>query len=211
MPSESARALLSGSGARCMPKSRVVGIEVDRTGGGRGPEGGSLGIKPAFLQGQTSRMTTRTHPLFHVPVPWVFVLGYLLGALLERIAPIGSGWTRPVRTDVVGAVLFIAGVVVAGWGWFTFHRAGTTRVPGKVSSTMVTWGPYRFSRNPMYVGLSLAYLGEAGLLHQLWPALLLALTLAYLQWFIIPLEESKLRDTFGPAFDSYRATVRRWI
>ncbi len=94
-------------------------------------------------------MTRRTHPLFHVPVPWVFVLGYLLGALLERIAPIGSGWTRPVRTDVVGAVLFIAGVVVAGWGWFTFHRAGTTRVPGEVSSTMVTWGPYRFSRNPM--------------------------------------------------------------
>ena len=211
MPSESARALLSGSGARCMPKSRVVGIEVDRTGGGRGPEGVSLGIKPAFQQGQTSRMTTRTHALFHVPVPWVFVLGYLLGALLERIAPIGSGWTRPVRTDVVGAVLFIAGVVVAGWGWFTFHRAGTTRVPGKVSSTMVTWGPYRFSRNPMYVGLSLAYLGEAGLLHQLWPALLLPLTLAYLQWFIIPLEESKLRDIFGPAFDSYRATVRRWI
>ena len=156
-------------------------------------------------------MTTRTHPLFHVPVPWVFVLGYLLGALMERIAPIGSEWTRPVRTDVVGAVLFIAGVVVAGWGWVTFHRAGTTRVPGKVSSTMVTWGPYRFSRNPMYVGLSLAYLGEAGLLHQLWPALLLPLTLAYLQWFIIPLEESKLRDAFGPAFDSYRATVRRWI
>ena len=41
--------------------------------------------------------------------------------------------------------------------------------------------------------------------------ILLPLTLAYLQWFIIPLEESKLRDAFGPAFDSYRATVRRWI
>ena len=137
--------LLSGSGALHAELTRRWD-QVDRTGGGRGPEGVSPWIRPAFLQGQTSRMTTRTHPLFHVPVPWVFVLGYLLGALLERIAPIGSGWTRPVRTDVVGAVLFIAGVLVAGWGWFTFHRAGTTRVPGKVSSTMVTWGPYRFSR-----------------------------------------------------------------
>src|SRR4029453_7378945 len=94
------------------------------------------GDRSGVCAGATSRMTTRTHALFHVPVPWVFVLGYLLGVLRERIVPSGSGWTRPVPT-MVGAVLFIAGAVVAGWGWFTFHRAGTTRVPGKASSTMV--------------------------------------------------------------------------
>jgi hypothetical protein len=51
MPGESAAAPVSGAGARCMTKSRVVGIEVNRTGGRRRPEGVSLGIKPAFLQG----------------------------------------------------------------------------------------------------------------------------------------------------------------
>jgi protein-S-isoprenylcysteine O-methyltransferase Ste14 len=63
----------------------------------------------------------------------------------------------------------------------------------------------------MYVGLSLAYLGEAGILRQTWPALLLPLTIAYVNWIVIPLEESKLKEVFGETYDRYRATVRRWV
>ncbi len=63
----------------------------------------------------------------------------------------------------------------------------------------------------MYVGLSLGYLGEAFLLRQVWPALLLPLTLVYLQRVVIPLEETRLRETFGSAYTGYCARVRRWI
>jgi protein-S-isoprenylcysteine O-methyltransferase Ste14 len=76
---------------------------------------------------------------------------------------------------------------------------------------MVTWGPYRFTRNPMYVGLTIAYLGEALLLHQLWPVVLLPLVIAYVHWIVIPLEESKLQEAFGDHYVQYRARVGRWV
>ena len=156
-------------------------------------------------------MPQSSHPLLRVPVPWVFVLNYLLGVLFQWLAPLPFAWTLPVRADIVGGVLFILGVVVAGSGWLAFHRVGTTRVPGQVSTTLVSWGPYRVTRNPMYVGLSLAYLGEAALLRQVWPALLLPLTLIYLQRVVIPLEETRLREAFGSVYIDYCARVRRWL
>ncbi|HEV8261426.1 MAG TPA: methyltransferase [Burkholderiales bacterium] len=68
---------------------------------------------------------------------------------------------------ITGGVLFSVGAVIAGCCLVIFRRARTTTVPGKSSVKLVTWGPYRFTRNPMYVGLVLAYLGEAGLLKQM--------------------------------------------
>lgn len=66
-------------------------------------------------------------------------------------------------------------------------------------------------RNPMYVGLTLAYLGEAGMLTQIWPVLFLPLVLIYLNRVVIPLEEQKLTEVFGSAYDDYRRRVHRWI
>jgi protein-S-isoprenylcysteine O-methyltransferase Ste14 len=63
----------------------------------------------------------------------------------------------------------------------------------------------------MYVGLSLAYLGEAGLLKQVWPVILLPLVVAYLNWVVIPVEEARLGEVFPQDYVRYRATVRRWI
>jgi protein-S-isoprenylcysteine O-methyltransferase Ste14 len=107
--------------------------------------------------------------------------------------------------------VFVIGVIVAGWGWLTFRRADTTTVPGERSARLVTWGPYRFTRNPMYVGLALGYLGEAGILRQLGPVLLLPCVVAYVNWVVIPLEEYRLHEVFGAQFDDYRARVRRWV
>ena len=65
--------------------------------------------------------------------------------------------------------------------------------------------------NPMYVGLVLAYLGEAGLMKQVWPVVFLPLMVAYLNWTVIPLEEAKLDDAFHYEFGQYRLRVRRWF
>jgi protein-S-isoprenylcysteine O-methyltransferase Ste14 len=149
--------------------------------------------------------------IMRIPVPWVFVLAYLIGVKLERVIPLG---TLPVAQTVVGllgCILLVTGVLVAGWGWLTFRHARTTTVPGKISSQLVTWGPYRFSRNPMYVGLSLVYVGEAGLLRQGWPVLFLPLVLVYLNWGVIRVEEGKLEVTFPQQYAAYRAKVRRWL
>jgi len=148
--------------------------------------------------------------LLHVPVPWVFVLTYLVGVGLEHTFPFRMAAAVLTGVSAAGGVMFGIGAVIAAWGLLTFQRARTTTVPGRASSQLVTWGLYRFSRNPMYVGLTLAYFGEAAILRQVWPALLLPLTVAYVNWVVIPVEEGKLKEVFGEAYERYRARVRRW-
>jgi protein-S-isoprenylcysteine O-methyltransferase Ste14 len=156
-------------------------------------------------------MTNPVRFLLHVPVPWVFVLTYLLGVALEHVLPRTISPTAASISTIAGAVLFAVGALIAGWGLVLFRKAKTTTVPGKLSGKLVTWGPYRFTRNPMYVGLVLAYLGEAGLMKQIWPVVFLPLTLAYLNWTVIPLEEVKLDEAFHDEFGRYRLLVRRWF
>lgn len=147
----------------------------------------------------------------YVPVPWVFVLAYLCGVALEYVAPTPPAVKMNGAIKIAGAVVFVIGAALAGWGWATFRRARTTTVPGRTSSQLVRWGPYRFSRNPMYVGLGVAYIGEAGMLVQAWPLPMLALVFAYLHRVVIPVEERKLGEVFGESYDGYRRVVRRWL
>jgi protein-S-isoprenylcysteine O-methyltransferase Ste14 len=149
--------------------------------------------------------------LMRIPVPWMFVLTYLVGVGLEYVYPFNLPLKAPPSVSIAGGGLFAMGAVIAGWAWVIFHRAGTTRVPGQPSIILVTWGPFRMSRNPMYIGLSLAYLGEAAMLRQIWPVLVLPLMAAYLNWMVIPVEEERLREVFRDQFERYRARVRRWI
>ena len=149
--------------------------------------------------------------LLRIPVPWVFVLGYLAGVVLERIVRPRLAVEALPGLALAGGLLFVVGAVLAGWGLATFHRVRTTTTPGMTSSRLVTWGPYRATRNPMYVGLILAYLGEAGMLRQVWPLVFLPLVVAYVNWVVIPLEETKLDQSFGMEYGHYRARVRRWI
>jgi len=149
--------------------------------------------------------------LLHVPVPWVFVLTYLLGVALEHVRDATISATAALVSRTAGAVLFALGAVIAGCGLVLFAKARTTTVPGKLSGKLVTWGPYRFTRNPMYVGLVLAYLGEAGLLKQVWPVVLLPFTIAYLNRTVIPVEEAKLEEAFPYEYKQYRLQVRRWF
>lgn len=148
--------------------------------------------------------------LLRVPVPWMFVLAYLIGAGLESVFPLGKSAEFPFLTPV-GILVFALGAALAAWGWFIFRSKGTTTVPGRTSSTFVTWGPYQFTRNPMYVGLSIAYIGEAMIQHQAIPVILLPLVIAHVNYFVIPLEESRLRSAFGGEYERYTERVRRWV
>jgi len=149
--------------------------------------------------------------LLRLPVPWVFVLSYLVGVGLEKLFFRRSLLPPSASVTAAGAIAFVLGAAVAGWGWAIFQRVKTTRVPGEISARLVTWGPYRFTRNPMYVGLTLAYIGETGLLHQLLPLVVLPFTIAYLNGAVIPLEEQRLREAFGADYEDYCRKVRRWL
>jgi protein-S-isoprenylcysteine O-methyltransferase Ste14 len=148
--------------------------------------------------------------LLAIPVPWVFVLMYLVGAGLETLFPLGKTLNYEFLTPI-GLVVFVLGAALAAWGWTIFQSKRTTTVPGRTSSTFVTWGPYQFTRNPMYVGLSIAYLGEALIMHKAIPVILLPLVIAHVNYLVIPLEESRLREVFGEEYVRYTQRVRRWL
>jgi protein-S-isoprenylcysteine O-methyltransferase Ste14 len=146
---------------------------------------------------------------------WV---GLCLGAAILSVA-VGAEYALPFHllnealpgVGVAGSMLFGIGAAIAGWGLLTFRMARTTTVPGRASSRLVIWGPYRFSRNPMYVGLMVAYLGEAGILQRVWSVCLLPLIVAYVNWIVIPVEEAKLKEVFADEYERYRVSANRWL
>lgn len=149
--------------------------------------------------------------LLRIPVPWVFVLAYVIGVGVETAFHRGGFFPDYKWLTPAGEVIFTVGAVLAAWGWIIFRRAGTTRVPGEDSTMLVTHGPYRFTRNPMYVGLSIAYVGEAAILHQIVPLLFLPLTIVYLNRVVLPVEEERLQAVFGAEYERYRNEVSRWL
>jgi protein-S-isoprenylcysteine O-methyltransferase Ste14 len=150
------------------------------------------------------------HFAVRIPPPFIFAATLALSVLLQSWLGLGFALLTPFRR-VVAILLLALSVVLALWSVGLFARHRTTIIPHGVSSALVIQGPYRFTRNPMYLSLSLAYLALA-LLLQCWIALpLLTLPLGLLSRLIVPMEEAQMRQRFGNAFDAYCKRVRRWL
>jgi protein-S-isoprenylcysteine O-methyltransferase Ste14 len=150
--------------------------------------------------------------LLHIPVPWVYVLTYLVSLIPQLVFPIVIHSRKALTIiKITGDVFFVTGVFFALWSLIIFHKARTTTTPGETSDKLVMSGPYRTSRNPMYVSLILAYLGEAGFLSQVWPVIFLPLILIYVNRVVIPLEEEVLKQDFKEEYENYCLRVHRWL
>ncbi len=92
-----------------------------------------------------------------------------------------------------------------------FRRAGTDPRPWKPATALVTSGPFRLSRNPMYLGMTLLYLGITVWMNTPWPLFALPVILIAMNRGVIAREEAYLDRTFGEPYRAYRARVRRWL
>ena len=147
-----------------------------------------------------------------IPPPVLFIGAFIVGVLLTRwfpVARIPATMTTPLRW--VGVALLIIGAAHALTSASLFALARTTIIPHHASSALVTGGAYRWTRNPMYVGMTLMYLGGVAALGALWPLLTLVLPLIVLDRRIIPMEERQLARRFGASYADYSARVRRWL
>jgi len=137
------------------------------------------------------------------PPPLIFLIPFLIGYLCRNLLPrLGS--------PAIGSVLAVAGVAIGAWAFVTMLRARTNIAPYKPSTTVVSGGPYRFSRNPIYVAMTLLYAGAA-LSFRIIPALiLLPIALLLLHFGVIRREERYLEAKFGDRYREYRSRVRRW-
>jgi protein-S-isoprenylcysteine O-methyltransferase Ste14 len=142
------------------------------------------------------------------PPPLIYLVPLGLGLLLQ--------WWRPVpllpeRLALPVGVAFLLLGLVALPALRQFIRAGTHPEPWKPTTALVTGGPYRFTRNPMYLGFTLIYIGIACWVNTAWPVVLLPLVLLVMHYGVILREEAYLERKFGEEYRAFRGRVRRWL
>jgi len=145
--------------------------------------------------------------------PGVPVLTILAGVVLDRVWPIGSGLALPTPERYwVGGLIVVGSILGLGW-WSVrlFRRTGQNENPWKPTPAIVASGPFRITRNPMYLQMALVCIGFAVLLSSVWILLLTPVCAWLLQRFAILPEEAYLERKFGDAYRAYKGRVRRWL
>ncbi len=149
------------------------------------------------------------HTGVKVPPPLLYLAGLGLGFFLQTLLPLRA---PPQPLGFVLALLCLAlGVSLVAWAIGLFRRFRTSLVPIVPSKALVTRGPYRFTRNPMYVGLAAIYTGIALGSGLSWGVLLLPAVLLLVYALVIVREERYLERRFGEAYRQYKNEVRRWL
>ena len=141
--------------------------------------------------------------------PLVYGGTLLFGLLLQLVWPLSIFEPHPPKW--IGGSVALLSAVLAKWGDHTMRRAGTNIKPTEPTITIVQDGPFRFSRNPLYISLTLFYVGVALIFNAVIPILVLPLLLVVVHLGIIRREERYLEAKFGDQYRQYRARVRRWI
>jgi protein-S-isoprenylcysteine O-methyltransferase Ste14 len=141
--------------------------------------------------------------------PLVYLAGIVIGLLASmwvptRVVPSPTAWT-------VGGILILCGAVLIGSAVWKFKDASTTVRPDRAASALVIAGPYGITRNPMYLGMAVLYLGIAIGGQSVWAIILLPLVLTIVRRRAIGPEEAFLERRFGADYVRYKATVRRWL
>ncbi len=151
-------------------------------------------------------------PGVRFPPPLLFIAGFLVGWWLDtRLEFLIHGTGAGSIQLGLGFAMVAGGVLLMLWGITTFLRARTAVIPMSPARAIVVTGPYRFTRNPMYVGLTVAYAGIALLVNMAWPLVTLPAVLIALRYFVIAREERHLRQAFPDAYAAYCERVRRWL
>ena len=154
-------------------------------------------------------MEAPDHAGVKVPPPFIFLAGLGLGGVLEAIEPI-DGLESPWRWIVLGlgvAVFALLDPPAMG----RFRRAGTQLPPFRPTSAIVTDGPFRFTRNPMYLGMTALYIGLAVGFDLIWALTVLPWVVIVIDRYVITREERYLEAKFGEEYLGYKRRVRRWL
>lgn len=139
----------------------------------------------------------------------IYIVFGLCAAVLQRFIPlpfIGQSGAR-----MIGVIIMIINLIPGLAAVRNMLAAKTSLNPHRPTTALVFTGPYRFSRNPMYIGLTLLYAGLVTYLQLPWGLVLLPVVIWLITiWVIVP-EEKYLEQKFGAEYSKYKSMVRRWI
>lgn len=149
------------------------------------------------------------HPETIARPPLIYLAFLIFGAALQLTSPypVLSDWLRPV----LALPAILAGIVLMAAAVRSFRAAGTNIPTPLPARALVATGPYRYTRNPMYLAMSLIYLGLVCAMNSLWMLLLFLPLHLLLHTGVIQAEEAYLASKFGDAYRRYCHRVRRWI
>ena len=143
------------------------------------------------------------------PPPLIFLIGLAIGIVLELAFP--SSLLPAVVQYPTGTLIVLCGVRLISTSMRAISDAETTYDPFGVPTVLVTSGPYRYTRNPGYLGLAVIQVGIAVLADSVLILLMTIPAIVVMTQFVIRREEAKLQHAFGDDYSRYRASVRRWI
>jgi protein-S-isoprenylcysteine O-methyltransferase Ste14 len=146
-----------------------------------------------------------------IPPPVQYAVSFLAGVVLDRLMPWRPAWMTMEGVHWVGAALAVVGFILAVASAGGFVLRGTTLNPAGQPSHLIVKGAHAWSRNPMYLSLTIIYAGIALALGKSWPSVFVVLPWAAMNWIVIPFEESRLRKAFGQDYADYCQGVRRWL
>ena len=141
--------------------------------------------------------------------PTIFGVALISSSVFGFFVPFAM-LTLPMQL-ILGPILILAGALLIRSSIKEIETAGTTYDPFDISTSLVTSGIYRFSRNPGYLGLGVIQFGFAILLDNAWVAIATFGAGLITSLFVIRLEEEKLSNTFGEKYLTYKGRVRRWL
>lgn len=142
--------------------------------------------------------------------PFAWALAVAAGLALDWLLPLPFV-PAVVPTVWAGGAVFAAGLALAAWAIASFRRAGTRVETYKPTTSIVAMGPYRFTRNPIYIGMFLGQIGLAIGFDSLWLLAALVPFCLVIRYGVVAREEAYLERKFGAPYIDYKARVRRWL
>ena len=150
---------------------------------------------------------TPPSPRFYPPV--LLLMAVVLMVVLHYVLPVARWLAWPWRA--LGALPIAMALLVGFWGAIQFRRHDTTIIPFEQSTALIAKGPYRYSRNPLYISMTLILVGLWILLGSLSPVVVVPLFVWWISTRFIANEERHLEAQFGRTYLEYKTKVRRWL
>jgi protein-S-isoprenylcysteine O-methyltransferase Ste14 len=156
-----------------------------------------------------SEIASTAQVLIRPPLAWA--LAVITGFVLDWLAPLAFLPEEDWPNGFLGAVVFVLALALAIWAMDTMTRAGTNVPTNRPTTTIVESGPYRFTRNPIYVGMCGGLIGLGIAFDNLWLLLMLVPFAVVIRYGVVARKEAYLERKFGDAYRGYRRRVRRWL
>lgn len=144
-----------------------------------------------------------------IPPPVFFLVGIVVMVLLNSYFPIGRWLHYPWR--YLGVIFLVLGFSLGLGSGLYFRRLGTNPRPGAKAALIVTTGPFKYTRNPMYLGLTIMLIGASILLGTFSPVLVIPIFIILVQTQFVLREEILMEQWFGQPYLEYKKKTPRWL